>query len=62
MKRLSRIFALSKSEQRVVLIIIFALIAGALIKYERRARHPPAQPITTTAPKQSPSTPPPEGQ
>jgi len=55
-----RIFDLSKSEQRVVLIIIPALIAGAFAAYERRARQPPVQPVTTTAPQQSPSPSPPE--
>ena len=37
MKRLFRIFELSKSEQRVVLIVMFALIVFAFVGYERRA-------------------------
>ena len=36
MKRLLRIFELSKNEQRVVLIICFVLIAIAFVGYERR--------------------------
>jgi len=36
MKRLLRIFELSKNEQRVVLIVMFILIAIAFIGYERR--------------------------
>jgi hypothetical protein len=57
MKLPIRIFDLSKSEQRVVMVIILALIAGAFVAYERRARQPPVQPIPTTAPQQSPSPP-----
>ncbi|PYI45121.1 MAG: hypothetical protein DMF11_13305 [Verrucomicrobia bacterium] len=36
MKRLLRIFELSKNEQRVVLIVMLALVVIALIGYERR--------------------------
>lgn len=36
MKRLFRIFELSKNEQRVVLIVILVLIAIAFVGYERR--------------------------
>jgi hypothetical protein len=36
MKRLFRIFELSKSEQRVVLIVMLILIATAFVGYERR--------------------------
>ena len=36
MKRLFRIFELSKNEQRVVLIVMLALVVIALIGYERR--------------------------
>jgi hypothetical protein len=39
MKRLLRIFELTKNEQRVVLIVMFVLIAIAFIGYERRV-HP----------------------
>jgi hypothetical protein len=62
MKLPVRIFDLSKGEQRVVMIMILALIAGAFAAYERRARQPPVQPITTTAPQQSPSPPPKDAQ
>jgi hypothetical protein len=41
MKRLLGIFELSKNEQRVVLIVILALIAIALVGYERRVHHCP---------------------
>ncbi len=53
MKRLFRIFELSKSEQRVVLIVMLALIAIAFIKYERRVYHSPVQ--STSATKAKPS-------
>ena len=36
MKRLFRIFDLSKNEQRVVLIVILVLITVAFVGYERR--------------------------
>jgi hypothetical protein len=55
MKRLVRIFDLSKSEQRVVLIIILALLAGAFAFYERRGQEHAVQPVTETAPQPSPS-------
>lgn len=38
MKGLLRIFELSKNEQRVVLIVMLALIAIAFIGYEHRVR------------------------
>ena len=53
MKRMLRIFVLSKNEQRVVLIIILALIVGALVGYERRAHQLPVQ--ATAAMEQMPS-------
>jgi hypothetical protein len=56
MKRAIRIFVLSKSEQRVVLIVVLALIAGALIRYERRVHQFPIQVTTTTEPKASPNS------
>jgi len=55
MKRLLRIFELSKNEQRVVLIVMLALIVGAFISYERRVHRPTAQPITETEPTPFPS-------
>ncbi len=36
MKRLLRIFVLSKSEQRVVLIVMLVLVVFAFVGYERR--------------------------
>jgi hypothetical protein len=56
MKRVIRIFVLSKSEQRVVLIVILALIAGALVRYERRGHQFPVRVTATTEPKASPSS------
>jgi hypothetical protein len=53
MKRLFRIFELSKSEQRVVLIVMFVLIAIALIGYERRIYHSPVQSTSATEAKPS---------
>ena len=44
MKRLFRIFELTKNEQRVVLIVVFALIAIAFVGYQRRVHDRPAQP------------------
>jgi hypothetical protein len=55
MKRVPGVFVLSKSEQRVVLIVMLALIAVALLGYERRAYQPRVQPTSATEPKASPS-------
>ena len=55
MKRLFRIFELSKNEQRVVLIVMLILIAIAFLGYERRIRRPPAQPVSATELKPSPN-------
>jgi hypothetical protein len=54
MKRLFRIFELSKNEQRVVLIVMFVLLAVAFIGYERRI-HPWVQRELATEPKPSPT-------
>ena len=43
MKRLFRIFELSKNEQRVVLIVILVLITIAFVEYQRRVHHSPAR-------------------
>jgi hypothetical protein len=55
MKRLLQIFELSKNEQRVVLIVMFVLIAVGFIGYERRLHsvplRPPAQPEAKTTPR-----------
>jgi hypothetical protein len=56
MKRFLRIFELSKNEQRVVLIVVFALLAITLIGYERRVHRSPVQPASATEPKPSPTT------
>lgn len=55
MKRVLGVFVLSKSEQRVVLIVMLALIAVALLGYERRAYQPWVQSISATEPKASSS-------
>ncbi|MFL6499625.1 MAG: hypothetical protein ACJ8LL_02770 [Candidatus Udaeobacter sp.] len=57
MKRLLRIFELTKNEQRVVLIVLFVLIAIALIGYERRTPRQPVQtsPVIYSKPLPSPS-------
>ena len=55
MKRLLRIFVLSKSEQRVVLIVMLALIAVALVGYERRIHARPVQAAAAAQSKASPS-------
>ena len=47
MKRPFRIFELSKNEQRVVLIVMFVLLALAFIGYERRVGHFPVRANTT---------------
>ena len=55
MKRLLRIFELSKNEQRVVLIVVFALLAIAFIGYERRVHRTSVPPTSAMEPKTSPS-------
>jgi hypothetical protein len=55
MKRLYRIFDLTKNEQRVVLIVVFVLIAISFIGYERRIHVAPVQPTAATQPKISPT-------
>jgi hypothetical protein len=55
MKRLLRILQLSRNEQRVVLIVILALITGALVRYERRIHTRSVQAAAATESKASPS-------
>ena len=55
MKRLLRIFELSKNEQRVVLIVMFVLIAIAFVRYERRIHRFPVRSTAAVEAKQSPS-------
>jgi ABC-type Fe3+ transport system permease subunit len=54
MKRLFRIFELSKNEQRVVLIIVLILLTIVFVAYERRI-HPRFQQTIAMEPKPSPS-------
>jgi hypothetical protein len=55
MKRFFRIFELTKSEQRVVLIIISALIAIAFVSYERGVHRASVPPTSAVEPKLSPT-------
>jgi hypothetical protein len=55
MKRFLRIFELSANEQRVVLIVILALVAIAFAGYERRVHRPWVQPSSATEAKPSPT-------
>jgi len=55
MKRLFGIFDLSKSEQRVVLIVMFVLLAIAFVAYERRIDRHRVQLTSTMETKPSPS-------
>jgi hypothetical protein len=48
MKRLLRIFELSKNERRVVLVVMLVLIAIAFVGYECRVHHRPVQPAPAT--------------
>jgi hypothetical protein len=57
-----RIFELSKNEQRVVLIVMFVLIAIAFIGYQRRVRHSFVQQASAIEPKASPSPVQPQGE
>jgi hypothetical protein len=55
MKRVFRIFELSKNEQRVVLLVMFVLLAFAFIGYEYRVRRSGIQQTSTVEAKPSPS-------
>ncbi len=55
MKRLFKVFELSKNEQRVVLIVMLVLLAVAFIGYQSRV-HRVTQQISITAPTPSPRT------
>jgi hypothetical protein len=55
MKRLTGTFVLSKSEQRVIVIVILALVVDALVRYERRANHFPVHAAATATPNPSPT-------
>ena len=55
MKRLLRIFELTKNEQRVVLIVMLVLIAIAFVSYERRVHRSPIPPSSGTEAKVSSS-------
>ncbi len=55
MKRLFRIFELSKNEQRAVLIVMLVLLAIAFVGYERRIDRHRVQLTSMTEAKPSPS-------
>ena len=55
MKRFLSIFELSKNEQRVVLIVVFALLAIAFIGYERRVHRASVPQTSAMEPKTSSS-------
>ena len=55
MKRLFRVFELTKNEQRVVLIVMLSLITIAFVGYECRSHRPQIQRTSATEPKPSPS-------
>ncbi len=55
MKRLFRIFELTKNEQRVVLIVMFILITITFVGYQRRIHRYPVQVTSAAEPKPSPS-------
>ena len=55
MKRLLRIFELSKNEQRVVLIVMLVLVAIAFARYERRVHRSSVELTSATEPKPSPT-------
>ena len=57
MKRPAGIFILSKSEQRVIVIVVLVLVIGALVHYERRADHFPVHATATATPNPSPTPP-----
>jgi hypothetical protein len=55
MKRLFRIFELSKNEQRVILIVMLILLAVAFIGYEHRIQRRPAALTSAAQPTASPT-------
>jgi hypothetical protein len=55
MKRLFRIFELTKNEQRVILIVMFTLVCIAFIGYERRIHRVLAHPRAVAEAKASPT-------
>jgi hypothetical protein len=55
MKRLLMIFDLSKNEQRVVLIVVFVLVAISFVGYECRILVAPVQPTAALQLKPSPT-------
>jgi len=57
MKRLTEILVLSKSEQRVIVLVVLALIAAALVRHQWYAQQLPAHPTPAAAIKHSPNPP-----
>jgi len=54
MKRLTEIFTLSKSEQRVIVIVVLALVVVAQVRHHRSARQLPLRPKPAATVKPSP--------
>jgi hypothetical protein len=57
LKRLLRIFELSKNEQRVVLIVMLVLVGIAFVRYERRVNRGHVRTPTASEVRISPSPP-----
>ena len=55
MKRMFRIFELTKNEQRVILIVMFILVGIAFIGYERRIHRVLVHPRAVAEAKVSPT-------
>lgn len=55
MKRLFRIFNLTKNEQRVVIVVMLGLLAVAFVGYERRVHRHPVQLMSAVETNPSPS-------
>ena len=49
------IFALTKREQRIVILVLMALLAAALAKHHLDSRSPPPTKSTSTLPTATPS-------
>jgi hypothetical protein len=53
MKRLLEMFRLTKNEQRVVVILILILLAGALVSKSRQAKAPRVLPSPAATPSRA---------
>jgi len=55
MKRVFRIFELTKNEQRVVLVVMLILLAIAFMGYQHRVHHPVFRQVSATDARSSPT-------